>query len=62
MRAKIKRLICRIFNHDWRGTVYNPFYIATEERCDRCHRYRHHTFVDAMPMDKPVRWREGRLP
>ncbi len=60
--AQRSSIWCRLFGHSWRDVAVNAFGIEIEQRCARCRVYRHHFFVDAVPMDKPIRWRNGRRP
>jgi hypothetical protein len=52
----------RLHLHRWRDTRINPFGITTEQRCS-CGAARH-AFdpADVLPIDAPIKWREGPHP
>jgi len=59
----MKRIYCWLFGCSWSGTRYNHWFIATEERCSCCGKYRHHLFEDILPLGAwQTRWREGKHP
>ena len=60
------RLVSLLFKHRHRfyeDTRYNPYGVATEQRC-KCGAYRHHLVGDlhGIPPGGEPRWRDGRHP
>lgn len=48
--------------HAWTDTRTNPWFIAVEQQCSLCKRYRYHRFKDLRGFHNPPRWHGGRHP
>lgn len=57
--------IFKLFHrHTWVDTRVNPRnYVATEQKCARCGRFRHHLYQDRFgPLADQNKWRDGKFP